>query len=307
MSYCIEFNRQFIRSGLGITPCWLSGENNVREVSNGRIARSWSIFANLLAVSEEEIMKKVESFMDGSNEHWMRNNNWVDDAGVLRWAQSGCKKAATIEEILNVNSDLRSISCRLSVWEKFEHHFELCTTLSSTKGFDEWAASAKRRITELKEKGCDAYPVVDFWKEDLWHPQKATGRDVLLKSKNKYLCKVEDSGIAWNIDPRKALVLSEEEAGEIMRKYSSYPLMRTTRMVSAKAKDEPFNAVVSVYNGPNLIGYIRSVSSRRLRSVEAIEHAKRYRNLAAAEAAVKRLGKRNWKEPLAFTAQMVVS
>lgn len=307
MSYCIEFNRQVIRSGLGYTPCWLSGDNNVRETSNGRVARNWSIFVNLLAVSEEDIIKKVESFMDGSNEHWMRRGKWMDDAGILRWAKTGCKKAATVEEILKANPGLISIGCRLSVWEKFEHHFELCTSVSSTRGFDEWIVSAKKRIAELSGKGCSVFPIVDFGKEDLRHPQKATGREVLLKSRGKYLCEVRDDGAAWNTDPRKAMVLSEEEAEEIIRRYGHYPMMRKASMVSAKVKEEPFDAVVSIYRGSDIMGYIYSVSSHGLKRVSTIDNAKRYKNAAAAKAAADRLRKRAWKEPLAFRVQTVVS
>ena len=86
MSYSICYQRQFIKSGLGITPCFETAESNV-WCGAGRYQkrpRSWSIFLNQLAVSEDALMAEAKKYL-GSNEHWRTaSGKWVDDAAFIR-------------------------------------------------------------------------------------------------------------------------------------------------------------------------------------------------------------------------------
>ena len=66
MSYSIEYNRQFIKTENGYTPCWLVGDNNVTEGfgRNERRVRNWSVFMNLLDVSEDELVEKAKELFN---------------------------------------------------------------------------------------------------------------------------------------------------------------------------------------------------------------------------------------------------
>ena len=65
MSYSIEYNRQFIKTENGYTPCWLVGDNNVTEGfgRNERRVRNWSVFMNLLDVTEDELVEKAKELL----------------------------------------------------------------------------------------------------------------------------------------------------------------------------------------------------------------------------------------------------
>ena len=114
MSYAIEYNRQFIKTKNGYIPCWLVGDNNV-TTGHGRTerrVRDWSIFLNWVDVSEEYMLEHIKELFNSYNQHWKKGSNWISNEGLIRWVKSGCKYAATLEEVLEFNR-LRSVECKI--------------------------------------------------------------------------------------------------------------------------------------------------------------------------------------------------
>ena len=120
MSYSIEYNRQFIKTENGYTPCWLVGDNNVTEGfgRNERRVRNWSVFMNLLDVTEDELVEKAKELFNSYDQHWKRGSTWVSNKGLISWVKSGCKKAATVEDILSVNPYMSRIHCYLVYYDE---------------------------------------------------------------------------------------------------------------------------------------------------------------------------------------------
>ena len=168
MSYTIEYDRQFIRSELGITPVWLSGDNNVTTGygRRERRVRNWHVFMSLLACTKEELLAAVEPMKGGYQEHWKKGGRWVDDAGLTRWVENGCKAAASIEGIISQNC-LSWIRCSLLDYSDGGYgkttHEEKITT---TEAFDAWIQEIKPLITTGK-----IYPIISFNSgEPIKHP-----------------------------------------------------------------------------------------------------------------------------------------
>ena len=117
MSYEIVYNRQFLKIDDKIIPLVLYGSSRGRE----RRERSWHpIYCGrneTIAFSGNKIQERTKSHFNGC-EHFMRNGKWVDDAGLLRFFQSGIKEEKTIEELQEtyffkiVSGNSRLFNCR---------------------------------------------------------------------------------------------------------------------------------------------------------------------------------------------------
>ena len=222
MSYVIEDGRQFIRSEEGITPCWLCGDNNVTEFHDGRERRErhWSCFCGFVGATEEDIMAKVQSYLGGYQEHWMKNNKWIDDKGLIRWATTGIKNAASIEDILRRNPDcLGRVRCCVHVWRKFDHTVEELEFVKTTAEFDSWIRRWRALKEKLTEEKAEAYPAVDFGTENLRSPIVSKNNGLFcFKKKGRYLSELTDSNCRWTKDPSSAKFFSYEEATDWLHK-----------------------------------------------------------------------------------------
>lgn len=296
MSYTIEYNRQFIRSETGITPVWLSGDNNVWEgpSQHMRRCRSWSCFGNLLGASESELMEFAKSLTGGQfQEHWKKNGKYLDDAALLRWMKQGIKTAATLEEILAANS-MRCVSVYLSNWdEKYHNVRELNEYCSTTDELDAWIAKAKTRMYQVRAKeGCSSYPVINFGREDIKHPtnsQKLPDR-IILRSKGKYLG--EDGTGRLNTfyqDIKKAKVFTQTEWLELLKNPGTASWIREAIPVNASSKDYPFDAVIRFKDGPREGKFVSKRTPKRLGIAYSIDSAKHYPNKKAAERAMAKM------------------
>ncbi len=291
MSYTIEYNRQFIRSANGITPVWLAGESNVWESTGGnsRRCRDWSVFQNLLGVTQEELLATVQSFLGYHSQHWIRNGKWVDDKALLSWVKLGCKRAASVEDILLENKDkVSGIRCSISIWEDNTHRRSHDRTIKTTEEFDAWLELAKVEIAAIRAKKQMAFPIVDFGVEDLRHPQtieRDSDFKVLFKHKCSYLMELSSSGnSSWSRDIRKACVFSYEEAISIKQE-QKYGWIAESRLVSASRKDYSFNAVLRVRSGVYTGEYVLKRTRNRLHFTRIKEYAKHYATAGAAEKA----------------------
>lgn len=294
MSYAIEYDRIFIRSGFGYTPLWLSGDNNV-YVSSRKRARSWSVFGRQLGVSKQALLAFIEPMLGGYQEHWQKNGKWVDDAGLKRWIENGCKSAVSIEELLKANRRTR-FHFSLHVYPKrdethdgFTCEAQLQADVSTTQDFDRWIADAKAVTAERKAEGTDVYPCVDFYCEKIVHPNSLSmsAEHVILKGRLGYLIEPPTpSGSTWSADIRKAWVFTREEA-DAMQLTDPYGNVGTAKRVDAAAKDRPFDAVIRFADGRNEGMYIRKFKSRSASLCHTIEYAYHYPDAKAAERALK--------------------
>lgn len=164
MSITILYNSVFLRSARGITPVILSGDSNVYDVDgHGRATRRerhWCCFDNKLAVSEDELMKRVEGLRE-SEEIWRRWNRIVDGEGLIRWMRKGIRNATSVEDVIAANG-FPSLFCCISVWGR-EHYGgkKLFRDVSTTEEFDEWVDEAKEYVNSL-DANHDAFYLVKF-------------------------------------------------------------------------------------------------------------------------------------------------
>ena len=284
MSYSIMYASQFIRTETGITPCILAGSNNVWEAGNKRRVRNWSCFRNLVDVSAERLMKEAESMIGSEyQEHWKANNKWVDDAGLMRWMKSKIKGAATVEDIMMANPDIRFIHCYASVWSDLRQEIRIDTYIHNSAEFVEWVASY-RKIQ--KDVGTGIYAVVDFGTEKIRVPTVLRSGDekFLLKRRGLYLIKVEDTGLTFSSDIHSALELSYEQSQAIIKNHRIKPAL-----VKAENKHLPYNAVIKVTQGTYAGSYIKRVTRKDVRYTYNVNQAKRYPTTSAAEKARKKI------------------
>lgn len=302
MSYDILYDTQFIKTSQGITPAILSGPSNVWEPGNvlgrrtERRARDWALYGNMLCATGEELIDKIESCTGGPyQEHWMSHGKWVDDEGIRRWVRNAIKNAATVEEILAVNPYMGSVTARLTVWPGAEgvwSHEEMRRYVKTTDDLETWMTDVRLRTREILEEDAKAkiYPSVEFAHptEKLIHPKKdgKKPQTVIFRLKGRrYLAKVEDDGkgLYYTNDVHQAMQLPYEEA-LALQKRCSWGLREAT-LVNAKVADAPFNAVIKLADGR----YVAAFSGNKASLSYSQKGAKKYRDVKAAEQALKRL------------------
>lgn len=311
MSYTIEYDKQFIRSESGFTPCWLAGDNNVWEPTckgKERRARSWSVFYNLTGCTEQQILDAVQPSLGGYNQHWQKNGKWVDDKGLIRWIKNGCKNAATIEDILSANRR-SAVRCYISAWgADYEKNTLLDEWISTTEQLDKWIIAFKKVCEGLRGEGKTCYPVIAFDEEKLVHPrstaEKRPEKVILRRGAGQaafYLSEIEDENRhSWHRDIKNALVMDYEEAEEIKRSsFSSY--LRSAIIVNADAKEAPYNAVIQFSDGGRTGSYVVKRTRNRLYTSPFAQEAHRYKDEASAKAALKKL-----QGPFQHVGNMVV-
>lgn len=287
MSYTIEYDRQFIKSKLGITPVWLSGDNNVTTGygRHQRRVRNWVVFMGKLAVTKEDLLAAVENLKGGYQEHWRKGGKWVDDAGLTRWVENGCKAAASIEDIIGRNY-LSWVNCSLLDYSgggfgKTTHEEKVKTT----DAFDAWIQEVKPLIAAGK-----IYPIISFnCGEPIKHPSTKTqdnDEKVIFKWEDSYLVSFdeEEGRTKWIPKPKKGevIVFSRKEAESLSAKVH-IPL--SAKIVSAKTLENPCNIVLMV-SGRGISGhYVVSISGHTFRHSGSLSVAKRYSTLASARKA----------------------
>lgn len=287
MSYVIEYDRQFIKSGFGYTPVWLAGDNNV-YVTKKKRDRTWDVFHKLIGVTKDAIVAAVEPALGGYQEHWKHNGKWVDDKALLRWIDNGCKNAATIEEIITFNR-FSSVNCRVVYFNKENHRFiDNSVDVTTTLEFDQWIADAKALMHELREKGLTfIYPAIQFYSEDpIVHPTRFKPTDeVHVKHGTMFLSEydIERNAYSWVLDKCKAITLTPDKAIAFIAYYNKR-YQDPARPV--KATDSKKNYVVQIVNGTYETYYIQKITSRRVRVTSDIRCAHKYSTTAQAKRVV---------------------
>lgn len=294
MSYAIEYGRQFIRSEEGITPCWLSGDNNVTEFRNGRERRErhWSCFCGFVGATEEDITTKVRSMLGGYQEHWKRHNKWVDDESLLRWVSTGIKKSASVEDILKRNPDCcGSIRCCVHVWRRHDHTIEEQVYVRTTAEFDSWIRRWRALKERLAEEKAEGYPCIDFGTENIRSPIVAEDTDLFcFKKKGRYLSELTECSCKWTKDASSAKLFSYEEA--IRRLNGTYGIALLGDASLTRAPKETENmpkAIIMIVNADGDRDYVYKATAHKLKFSQYKEHAYQYSSLKTAQAAAKKI------------------
>lgn len=165
MSYTIVYERRFLRtSGGKIIPLALYGSNNCYESCfNGRERRerSWnSIFTGRnhnIALTPDELRAIAKSWIGGEyQQHFVYHGKWVDDAGLLRFAENGIKTAKTVEELNQASLYKIYLSGSLSIWYRDGSYAdgtlregrrsELSCTIQNSSDLDAFLARVQERL-----------------------------------------------------------------------------------------------------------------------------------------------------------------
>lgn len=302
MSYTIEFDRQFIQSETGITPLWLSGDNNF-TTGYGRgekVYRSWSVFLSLLGVQKEDILNAIGPSLHGYQEHWKKNGKYLDDDALIKWVRNGCRSAATVEDILDANPTLGSIECSVLIYDDAKAPYEILRSyVKTTESFDAWLYAARDMIDEInarKQNGArvEGYPIVKLGEDVIHHPKKSKktagpSDDVVIKIGKQYLTSYEPrESSSWSIYAKDAQVMTREEASKAIAS-GDIPCHAMPTIVNASVKGKPYNGIIQIVGGVHDGKYITSITKGSIRITTRAGYARRYPDLKAAEAAVKRL------------------
>lgn len=302
MSYTIEYARQFIKSGEGITPCWLAGDNNVTE-GRGRYerrAREWSCFCNFVGASETEIMAKAQSWLGGYQEHWKRHGKWVNDKGLISWVKSGIRSAASVENILKRNPVCcGDIHCSVHVWRGFNFTVELDYYVHTTAEFDEWIRRYRALKDELSKEKASMYPKVDFGTEVIHAPIAASIDELFcFRQGNRYLTKLAEHVPNWSRDPSLALTFSYEEAMDFLNRNH---FLLSNASLARVPKEHLSKAIIRITAGRGAGSYVYQASPWWIR-MSGKDSAYQYSSHKTAQLALKKILK---KYPMIKNAEVV--
>lgn len=313
MGYEIMYNWQFLRSKEGLTPVVLSGSNNVtvtKRARNGRLyesgERDWWCLFNLIGVTDEEFLDKIRS-MTGKTyqEHWKYAGKWVDDAGLLRWANNAVKNAASIEDVLLLNRPAYLYAeANIIIWPKEGEdgwsRNVLRETIHTTEELDDWIRQAREIITKAKEEKRAVYPIIRYSKEKFLKAKSLPDEIFLQRGKNQYVqdITVDNSGSITGISYSSssagcsnALRLTKEEYMKYLS-FGGISLLENVRPVSAVGKDGAYDAIIQVTaKYTQNITYLSS-TGKHPEVVCRKTHAKRFKNLAEANRVAKKYNER---------------
>lgn len=301
MSYTIEYDRQFIRSERGITPCWLAGESNVTEFGRKgreRRSREWMPFLSMIGKTESELAAAVADWT--GTELWKKKGKWMSADDVRKWMRSGCKTAATVEEILHRNSHrITALVGRVAYrQEDGSYIHDKMTAIRTTQDMDAWIDYVRDREEYHAKHGEKVFAVIDFGTENLLHTsgsEKTLDDDKLvllakgIGSSRRYAYEIDERSVTYGPDPKKALAMPVSEANALRRAEGSSSWIRTATLVDADIQNDPYNAVILFVDGSNMGYYVYQRTGGTFRGTKSLKNAKRYRNYKAAEKAMEKL------------------
>lgn len=167
MSYEIVYDKQFIELTPDVVegqkwyiPVILHGSNNCTEVhlitGKERRERYWSSLYfsgenQLPWLSETEIMNKIESYLGGYGEHFMVNNKWVDDDGLIKFFKNGIRGAKTVEEIVKMGV---KVKVYISKWDGDKKTVILNEYISNSDALKDWLLRAKLELRNRGNSNC---------------------------------------------------------------------------------------------------------------------------------------------------------
>lgn len=286
MSYEIVYDRQFIRTPLGIVPLVLVGSNNCTEFTargRERRVRNWGVFFNEPVFSEEDLLRRTESCCGNSyQEHFKRNAKWVDDEGFRRFMRNGIASALTLEEIRAFKPNL-TLHCYLDVWGKrdLDHKRELRTWVRTSEELVAWIEQARKRLSERTESE-ELYIGMSFPENEplkLGTNRQIQGRVVARKGAY-YIGAIDEFGsVTQTKDPAAAMIFDSTEDAMSKLPYWIRPSVRFIKAETVEARQN-FRICILIDSTDM---YVRGLTARRLMTTFAKSDARRFASEKAAE------------------------
>lgn len=304
MSYVIVYDRQVVKTPLGYSFMVLHGDSNVWEpLAKGRErrARSWNSWA--INMTAEEIRSYFKGWCGSEFQEHFRlygHQEFVDDAGLMRWVENGLKAARTIEEFAQAHHSLRGY-----LWYSKDHKFYRGAEwhISTEDEYIGWVDAVKKEKAVLGQDGINATENLCFGydTEPLRMPRKqkpATGKVVVRYGKSYYVGSTPSGHEACS-DLTYAKVFSSWEEAENGSPEFFGRKNRTIHSLANIQKAEEKKRYVIQFKWP--YGHTEYVSKRvrnGWRTVSSTKYAMRY-DLRAA--------KRNLEKTSALSDKAIVT
>ena len=295
MSYTILYDTQFIKTSTGILPLVLMGESNVYESTKGNAARSrhWSVLDNMLDVTADEFLAKVAGW-DADALPWKRNGKFMTPKSLMRWAETSCKNAATLEEFRVFNAGSGGLDCGVVRYPKevgAKPEFALDAYVISTAMLDEWLAKYRAYVDQYTAAGDTVLPRISFLGDNIKHVKPLPDKVIFRKRSWYLIADIDDSAgeFVWKKDIRLAKQFERNDAFELQRRYMH---LQGSKVSIIPAPTSPYNCVLQFTGGAYAGSFISKVSPKNIRTTQFPGWAKHYANEAAAMKAKKKLEKR---------------
>lgn len=151
MGYAVIYDRQFVKTDMGIIPIDLSGYFNDREV----IGIHWGLsYGNRFIIKEEaELRDDVRDFFCDylDNTICMYRGNWLTGKDMVKFFEDGIDEALPLESIL-ARYPQQALTCSIEYVSDGlgrVRRQELCQNVRSTRELETWLSRATARTAEL--------------------------------------------------------------------------------------------------------------------------------------------------------------
>lgn len=312
MSYTIVYDRQVIKTEHGYILSVLSGDNNVWEPARNKRAKSWSCW------SFDQTADEIETYFKGFcgneyEEHFQTGNKFLDDKGLMNWAKNSIKNAKTVEEIQLLEPYI-SVRCFCYVRAENQNNIfpkrELDKYIHSTSELNSWVEDVNRRKKTCLQNE-SIYPVVEFGRDKALHLNGKTipeGKVVVKVGKGMFVTQVDGTGRwqAASSNMKDVLVFGNIYEAFKQTKCSGphIEFIDYEDFLSKNSIKKEKNFVIEVNSKAGRpMGYYYRGTRSGFQYTYTKEKAKRF-DKSGAEAALRRLGNRDFEDAVFKLAQM---
>ena len=223
MSIEIMYGRQFVKlDDEHILPLTLSGSSNCTMFINGReiLEREWNCLINGIVIPGapvDEYRKALEKLVSNNpNGEWFRRGGkMLSGKDILKWFDSGCKSAATIEEIKQKYPQ-QSIKCSLMGHPKDKNDYhstmKFIKYCDTTEEIKEWLAT----YSNYKDDEYDYYihmGLLGIKPVSMGKPLKENA-PLIVKIGSRYLTDISEFSMTYCGDIKQAKVFANTEEFE---------------------------------------------------------------------------------------------
>lgn len=267
MSIEIMYGRQFVKlDEEHILPLILHGSSNCTMFVGGKeiLEREWRCFISGTVIpgsTVEEYRKAINKFVSNNPDgEWFRQGGkMLLGSNMLKWFDSGCKSAATIEEI-KMKYPTQSIKCSLMGFSKDKNNYHHTTKFlkycDTTEEIKEWLAT----YSNYKDDEYDYYihiGLLGIKPVSMGKPMRENV-PVIVKIGKKYLTEISEFSMTYCGDITQAKIFANKEEFEKIclpwRFSDKYSIISATTALVAK----PY--IIAKSNNEKL--FVKNISSR---------------------------------------------
>ena len=267
MSIEIMYGRQFVKlDDEHILPLTLSGSSNCTMFIGGReiLEREWNCLINGIVIpgaSVDEYRKALEKLVSNNPDgEWFRQGGkMLIGKNILKWFDSGCKSAATIEEIKQKYPQ-QSIKCSLMGHSKDKNDYhstmKFIKYCDTTEEIKEWLAT----YSNYKDDEYDYYihmGLLGIKPVSMGKPVKEN-TPLIVKIGSRYLTDISEFSMTRCGDIKQAKVFANKE--EFEKTCLPWRFSNKYRLISATAALVTKPYIIVKAENEKLI--VKKVSSR---------------------------------------------